>query len=226
MRVSPSAVAMAMKARERSNGQHRLYVAAVAAVLLSACGSTEEGKQATSAAAQRATGTPTTARAAAHCADVNADRWIDVPTAAGQPEVRIPQPHKWKSEPDFIQAPMKLVLRNNTLADSQGVPAITVAIGAAIEPRQDPGAVLNDTIDGFKTSGAQNISQHPVSVCGYSGRRVTYTAGKVAAAVVAIAVPTNGEMSVVIVAAQSVTPQNPTFQQDSEAVLSGIQIGS
>ncbi|MCV7390419.1 hypothetical protein [Mycolicibacterium porcinum] len=204
----------------------RLIVVAVAAALLAACSSTEENKQATSAAAQRAMGTPTPAPAAAHCADVRADRWIDVPLAAGQPTMRIPQPPNWESEPEFIKPPMKLVLRNNALADGNGVPAITVATGEAIKPDQTAEEMLNDSIAGFANIGAQNIVQRPVTVCGYSARRVTYSADTVGATVVAVAVPLEGKMSVVIVAAQSVTPQNRTFRLDSERVLSGIRIGS
>ncbi|BDD98992.1 hypothetical protein MFTT_30860 [Mycolicibacterium fortuitum subsp. fortuitum] len=189
---------------------NRLIVAAVAASLLAACSSTEEDKRANSAA---------------HCADVRADRWIDVPLAVGQPTMRIPQPPNWESEPEFIKPPMKLVLRNNALADGNGVPAITVATGEAIEPDQAPEEMLNDSIAGFADIGAQNILQRAVTVCGYSARRVTYTADRLGATVIAVAVPLEGKMSVVIVAAQSVTPQNRTFQLDSERVLSGIQIG-
>lgn len=201
---------------------------AVAAALLAACSSTEENKQATSAAAQRAMGTPTPtpAPAAAHCADVRADRWIDVPLAAGQPTMRIPQPPNWESEPEFIKPPMKLVLRNNALADGNGVPAITVATGEAIKPDQTAEEMLNDSMAGFANIGAQNMVQRPVTVCGYSARRVAYSADTVGATVVAVAVPLEGKMSVVIVAAQSVTPQNRTFRLDSERVLSGIRIGS
>lgn len=205
---------------------HRLIVAAVAAAVLTACSSPEENRRATSAAAQRATGTPTQAPAPVHCGDVRADRWIDVPLAAGQLVMRIPRPPHWESEPNFIKPPMKLVLRNNALADGSGVPAITVATGEAIDPDQAPDEMLDDSIAGFENIGAQNISQLPVTVCGYSGRRVTYTADRVSADVVAVAVPIEGKMSVVIVAAQSVTPQNRTFQRDSELVLSGIQIRS
>ncbi|STZ74166.1 Uncharacterised protein [Mycolicibacterium fortuitum] len=157
---------------------------------------------------------------------MRADRWIDVPLAAGQPTMRIPQPLNWESEPEFIKPPMKLVLRNNALADGNGVPAITVATGEAIEPDQAPEEMLNDSIAGFANIGAQNILQRAVTVCGYSARRVTYTADRLGATVIAVAVPLEGKMSVVIVAAQSVTPQNRTFQLDSERVLSGIQIGS
>ena len=189
---------------------NRLIVAAVAASLLAACSSTVEDKQATSAA---------------HCADVRADRWTDVPLAAGQPTMRIPQPPNWESEPEFIKPPMKLELRYNALADGNGVPAITVATGEAIEPDQAPEEMLNDSIAGFANIGAQNILQRAVTVCGYSARRVTYTADRLGATVIAVAVPLEGKMSVVIVAAQSVTPQNRTFQLDSERVLSGIQIG-
>ncbi|CRZ14370.1 hypothetical protein BN2156_01219 [Mycolicibacterium neworleansense] len=138
--------------------------------------------------------------------------------------MRIPQPPNWESEPDFIKPPMKLVLRNNALADGNGVPVITVAAGEATEPDQTPDEMLNDSIAGFENIGAQNISQHPATVCGYSARRVSYTADRVSATAIAVAVPIEGKMSVVIVAAQSVTPQNRTFQLDSEHILSGIQI--
>lgn len=140
--------------------------------------------------------------------------------------MRIPQPPNWESEPDFIKPPMKLVLRNNALADGHGVPAITVAMGEAIEPDQAADDMLNDSIEGFENIGAQNISQHAVTVCGYTARRVTYTAERLSATIIAVAVPIEGKMSVVIVAAQSVTPQNRTFQLDSELVLTGIQIKS
>lgn len=219
-------VVMRGSARRRRIGQ--ACAAAAAAALLATCGSGEENRQATEAAAQRITGAPTHPSGAAeqNCAHVKVDRWIDVPTVAGEPAMRIPQPPDWESEPDFIKPPMKLVLRNNALADGQGVPAITVATGEAIEPDKPAGDALDDSIEGFENVGAQNITQQPVTVCGYSARRVTYTAESVSASVVAVAVPVKGNMSVVIVAAQSVTPQNPTFQADSELILSGMQITS
>lgn len=67
--------------------------------------------------------------------------------------MRIPQPPNWESEPEFIKPPMKLVLRNNALADGNGVPAITVATGEAIEPDQAPEEMLNDSIAGFANMG-------------------------------------------------------------------------
>ena len=217
---------MRESARQRRIGQ--ACAAAAAAVLLATCGSEGDNRQATAAAAQRVTEAPTGTSAAAeqNCAQVEVNRWIDVPTVAGEPAMRLPQPPNWEPESDFIKPPMKLVLRNNTLADSLGVPAITVATGEVIGPDKSASDALDDSIEGFENVGAQNITQRAIAVCGYSARRVTYTAESVSASVVAVAVPVKGTMSVVIVAAQSVTPLNPTFRADSELILSGMQIVS
>ncbi|MFV8173318.1 hypothetical protein [Mycolicibacterium peregrinum] len=99
------------------------------------------------------------------CEQLHSDAWIEVPgTGPDEPRVRVAQPPGWVPVPEFAKGPVKLVLRNESLTDGVTNPAISVSIGDATDGDRSPKDLLSETIKGFQSIGAQNITQVPSEI--------------------------------------------------------------
>ncbi|OBB90482.1 hypothetical protein [Mycolicibacterium peregrinum] len=166
------------------------------------------------------------------CEQLHSDAWIEVPgTGPDEPRVRVAQPPGWVPVPEFAKGPVKLVLRNESLTDGVTNPAISVSIGDATDGDRSPKDLLSDTIKGFQSIGAQNITQVPSEICGFPALMVNYTTppdDKISktsyVTSVSVMVPLGAKVWNIVALAQSTAPNNPTFMADAQVMLAGLRI--
>ncbi|OBJ98753.1 hypothetical protein A5638_09065 [Mycolicibacterium fortuitum] len=169
---------------------------------------------------------------AQNCEQLHSDAWIEVPeTGPDEPRVRVAQPPGWEPAPEFAKGPVKLVLRNVSLSDGVSNPAISVSTGDATDGNRSPRDLLNDTIKGFESIGAQNITQVPSEICGFPALMVNYTTppdeqiSKTSyITAVSVMVPLGAKVFNIVALAQSTAPNNPTFMADAQVMLAGLRI--
>ncbi|MGV9803758.1 hypothetical protein ACWDTP_37515 [Mycobacterium sp. NPDC003449] len=164
------------------------------------------------------------------CADVAVDNWAEVsPAAPGEPTVRVPQPTNWVPVPELAQPPIKFIMRNPALVVAGTVPVVSLSVGDATDGRKTPQDLLDDSFTGFKMGGAQNITSHNATVCGFPGRMIDYftrapDGTQITVRAVSVMIPVGARIMNVVATVQSAHPDDPTYQRDSELVISGLTI--
>lgn len=150
-------------------------------------------------------------------------------TAAGQPEIQLPQPAGWERNTMQDSELVRLVLINTSLVKNGFAPNIVVTVV--------PSSGTFDQIIDNEISTLQKMMKTDVpegelgTVCGFESYTVTYDASGMEGLPVhpitsrMIVVPKEGGGSnTVVLTVQTTDPDNPTYQEDSQAMLDGVQI--
>ncbi|KHO17555.1 hypothetical protein [Mycolicibacterium setense] len=222
-------------------GDTKRGVAVLAAgLILSGCTQTTAGTatagfepSAHSAGSNNTTAPASPGYKAQTCEQLHSDRWIELPvTAPDEPRVRIAQPPGWDPVPELAKDAVKLVLRNVSLSDGVTNPAVSVATGDATDGERSPRDLLNDSVEGFKAGGGQNITQVPAEICGFPALMANYTVppdagGKtIYVTGVTVMVPLGSRVWNVVALAQSTAPDNKTYMADAQVMLAGLRIAT
>ncbi|CDP88662.1 MULTISPECIES: hypothetical protein [Mycolicibacterium] len=208
-------------------------VGLAAGLILSGCSTTVEGtaKAGFDASGHSAADPGGSGYKAQSCEQLHSDRWIELPgTAPGEPRVRIAQPPGWEPVPELAKDAVKLVLRNVSLSDGVTNPAVSVATGDATDGDKSPKDLLNDSLEGFKAGGGQNVDQVSSEICGFPAVMANYTlpptnGGKtIYVTGISVMVPMGSKVWNVVALAQSTSPNNKTYMADAQVMLAGLRI--
>ncbi|GAA4755715.1 LpqN/LpqT family lipoprotein [Gordonia alkaliphila] len=150
-------------------------------------------------------------------------------TAAGQPEIQLPQPAGWERNTSQDSELVRLVLVNTSLTKAGFTPNIVVTVTPSTGTFDE--IVDKELAAVRKGMGVEVPAGESGTICGFESYTVTYEASGVQGVAVhpitsrMIVVPTvNGGSSTVVLTVQSTDPTNPTYIADSTAMLDGVQI--
>jgi hypothetical protein len=166
--------------------------------------------------------------AAEKCSAVPAEMLTLQAQSPDEPVVRIPLPRGWdrvtKADSDMVRA----MLRASFLDSGGAAPTAVVAIAKA--PGSIPaGGVFDRQLSDLKRAlDATIVSQTPLRVCDLPARDIQYTAsihgGPEHPVRVVVVADQDTPTYVVTLTAQSLEPDNPTYRNDADTLLRGLQV--
>jgi hypothetical protein len=178
-----------------------------------------------------------TVAAAYNCKQVSAPMTSIDPHKDTEPRLRIPQPPGWEQSKMFnpgggdpVNSPIiRTILINKSLAAKGFAPNAIVTMSSL------PGAKVSDAFAAMRkdltSSGGTDISETDGTLCGLPAQTVSWTAPAVPGAAPArpaktlvVADQVQDMVYVISVSVQTTDPGNPTYQKDSDTILSGLQV--
>jgi hypothetical protein len=160
------------------------------------------------------------------CAKVSAPLSTILPQHDGEPMLRLPQPAGWERLTAMDSEVVRYMTRNPSLRASAAVTQEDVTKSNA-----SPEDIIAAEFSNATTFvGATDVvtSPHP-PVCGYPAGTVTFNVpqrgGIPPLSGLALAVITTGARKyAVVVTVQTAEPDNPTYVEDSKAIVDGFQV--
>jgi hypothetical protein len=147
-----------------------------------------------------------------------------------EPVLKIPQPDGWERVTMMDSELIRFTMRNPSLATDNFAPTAVVTLESqpgAHDPQEvfdAQSAVLEQGV------GATDVQSTPGMLCGLQSETISYVTppiGPIAphpAKVVCAVLQTDEKTFAMTVTVQSADPDNPTYQKDSEAILTGFQM--
>jgi hypothetical protein len=162
-----------------------------------------------------------------NCAQVSAPLiWIE-PRTDTEPRLRIPQPPGWEQTKDTPA--IRIFLINESLVANKNFPPTAIVTLEEVEG----GGKKNDVFEQTRsrmTEGATDLSVTDGTVCGRPAQTVSWTAPAMFSApahpakLLLVADQARDKTYLVTLTVESVEPANPTYQHDSETILTGLQV--
>ena len=169
----------------------------------------------------------TAADAGNACATVEGDL-IDADAAAGEPTLALPFPPGWEPNTQMNSVLLRLAVTNPGIARDGFAP--TVVVTAEPSPA-DVQVAFDQQLAGLETvTDSAGVTPETGEICGYESMTFDYTlpaAGAIPerpAQVQIIVVPHEEETITYTITAQASAPADPSYEQDLETILSGVQI--
>lgn len=214
----------------------RLTAATIAAVALtSGCAKVVTG----SAMSAPGNGSPTgptgsasssTPDAAASCAHVDVPLQ-DVPTRSdSEPLLRVPKLPGWKRVTKMDSEVIRFTLVDSDLIADNFAPNLVVTLEDT--PQLDPQAVFDQQKNNLRdVVGASDMAQTPATICGLPAVKLTFslppmgteTSSRPAQALAVVA-HIGSHQFLATATMQTTDADNPTYQQDSQTMLDGLQV--
>lgn len=146
------------------------------------------------------------------------------------PVLSIPRPPGWERFTMMDSELVRYMLVNRGLVADQFAPNVVVTI-ESIPGHESADSVLTKNRNAIETlGGATDLAYTPTTVCGQPAERITYTGAPQGTTparpiiTLATVIHTGGRTFGVAVTVQSTRPDNPTYQRDIEAILTGFQV--
>jgi hypothetical protein len=178
-----------------------------------------------------------TVAAAYNCKQVSAPMTSIDPRKDTEPRLRIPHPPGWEQSKMFnpggddpVSSPViRAILINKSLAAKGFAPNAIVTMNSL------SGAKVSDAFAAVQkdltSSGGTDISSTDGTLCGLPAQTVRWTAAAVPGAAparpaktVVVADQVQDMVYVISVSVQTTDPDNPTYQKDSDTILTGLQV--
>ncbi len=198
-------------------------VAAVALLVAPGCTRTVTGSAVLGAGAADAKGS--------QCKQVSAPLTSIPSQAAGEPQLRIPQPPGWQRASMLDSAIIRFTMGNKALAADDFMPTAVVTLESVPGGNTDHKTIFDQEraalIDRLGAAGLQTVE---TTLCGVTAEIVSYDAPsmgripprKIKTLMVANAFNANTYVATVTV--QSTEPDNRTYARDTETILTGFQM--
>jgi len=198
-----------------------LIAAATVAVLLPSCTRTVDDARAV--AGERPTATAEAG--GGECTPVDVPLVV-VPTDAGEPVLKIPKPPGWERFTEMDSEMVRFTMRNESLAASA---VVTFESGAGTgDPQEALDGVREGMMDVLGPDADVDITTR--THCGLTAERIQYInpgfgqSGPMPGTALAIAMVHDGMFYVAAVNVLTKAPDNPTYERDAEAIITGFQM--
>lgn len=205
----------------------RLVALPIVAAALVPCGCGAQTPSGPSAAgAAPAANTTATAQS---CTVVSAPLTAIDARSDTEPRLRIPQPPGWDRNGSLDSQLLRFTMVNKSLVADNIAPTAVVTLHSQ-RGHLDAGQVFDKERSLLVSEvGATNMSVNNATVCGLPARTVSYTAtfGRQpphSLKLICVADQIGDQTYAVTVTVQTTDPANPTYQQDSETILTGLQV--
>jgi hypothetical protein len=201
-----------------------LIAVVTAAALLSGC-----ARDITGTAVTAAGGPPVTADGGAACAPVDAPL-ADIPTAAGEPQLRIPVPTGWERNTMLDSRVIRFAIVATSLIADQFAPNAVVTLESARGVQEPQDVFEQNRANLVRMMGAADLKTESNTTCGLPSETTTYTAPAMGAApqrpVVMHAVVAQGDRTTFLatLTLQTTDPSNPAYAKDSREIVDGFQM--
>ncbi|RDH74945.1 hypothetical protein DVS77_28830 [Mycolicibacterium moriokaense] len=167
---------------------------------------------------------------AADCTAVDAPL-TSIPAKSDQePVMKIPQPDGWERVTLMDSELIRFTMRNARLVEGGFAPTAVVTLESHrgfAEPRE----VFNAQQDALESGiGATNVRVTETTLCELPAETMDYVTPRIGtlpphpATVLTAVMHTDGTTYATTVTLQSANPDNPTYRQDAEEILSGFQM--
>lgn len=147
-----------------------------------------------------------------------------------EPVMRIPTPPGWVRTTMMDSELIRFAMRNDDLTAQGFTPNVVVTLESA-PGVQDAGLIFTNMRDALESGiGATDVRETERALCGVPARTFDYqmpAMGNVAphpAVALGAVMRTERRTFAVSVTVQTLVPENPTYQRDSEAILDGFQL--
>lgn len=147
-----------------------------------------------------------------------------------EPVMRIPTPPGWVRTTMMDSELIRFAMRNDDLTAQGFTPNAVVTLESA-PGAQDAGLIFTNMRDALESGiGATAVRETERSLCGEPARTFNYqmpAMGNVAphpAVALGAVMRTGGRTFAVSVTVQTLVPEDPTYQRDSESILDGFQL--
>ncbi|KUH92695.1 hypothetical protein [Mycobacterium sp. IS-3022] len=181
-------------------------------------------------------GADLSAAATAEGADASQCETTDAPLTTipargdNEPVMKIPQPPNWIRSTMLDSELIRFALRNDRLT-TDGFAANVVVTFESAAGTQDAGLVFDNMLDALESGlGATDVRITEGTLCALPARTFRYqmpVLGNVArhpAIALGVVMHTNNATYAVSVTAQTMDPDDPTYQRDTEMMLTGFQL--
>jgi hypothetical protein len=161
---------------------------------------------------------------------------VDAPMASipdhndEEPVMKIPQPEGWERVTMMDSELIRFTMRNKDLARDGFAPTAVVTLEShrgIAEPRE----VFDAQQDALKSAlGATNVQMTETTLCELPAETLEYTTPQLGllpphpAKVITAVLHTDDMTYAMTMTVQSADPDNPTYQRDSEMILTGFQM--
>lgn len=165
------------------------------------------------------------------CQAVSAPLTSVPPRAAGEPELRIPQPSGWQRNRMLDSAIIRFAMADPEEAARNFAPAAVVTLESEPGTTQDQQAIFDrERATLVSSMGVTNMHKRSTTLCGHPAELIDYDApamGRIpprrAKTLIAIAVlGSNTYLATVTV--QAANPGNPRYVRDAQSILTGFQM--
>ncbi|KUI20385.1 hypothetical protein AU193_17130 [Mycobacterium sp. GA-1285] len=147
-----------------------------------------------------------------------------------EPVLKIPTPPGWVRTTMMDSELIRFAMRNDELTTQGFTPNVVVTLESA-PGMQDADVVFANMRDALESGiGATDVRETERTLCGAPARTFDYqmpAMGSVAAhpaVALGAVLRTEGQTFAISVTAQTLDPEDPTYQRDSETILDGFQL--
>jgi hypothetical protein len=165
------------------------------------------------------------------CEQVSAPLTAIDSRAAGEPQLKIPQPTGWERASMLDSEIIRFTMRNKGLSDNNFMPTAVVTLESVPEGSSDNQAIFDqERVALVDRLGATGLSTTETTRCGDEAELVDYDApaiGRVPSRKVRtlmVAGTFHGNTFVSTVTVQSTDPGNNVYTRDADTVLTGFQM--
>lgn len=194
------------------------------------CGSDDAPK-----AAESSSGSSSSASSGATAESTGADctavdvPLTEIPSGNGEPMLSIPQPPGWEPSEEVTNEMIPFAMVNADLV-SEGFAPTAVVTRESVDGKVPAEDVFESNRSTLTAAGGADLQTTQTSVCGQPAERVEYTCpptgqvGPRPCRLLNVVAPTDDRTFLITVTVQTTDPANPTYQQDSSAILDGFQV--
>jgi hypothetical protein len=170
-------------------------------------------------------------RKATDCDQVSAPLTPIDPHAAGEPQLKIPQPPGWERASMLDSDVIRFTMRNKDLVDKDFTPTAVVTLESVPGGDADSKTIFDQERSALVDRlGASNLQISETTRCGDDAELVDYDApsmGRIPSRKIKtlmVAGAFNGSTYVATVTVQSTDPDNAVYARDTGTVLTGFQM--
>lgn len=167
---------------------------------------------------------------ATDCTTVDAPLTAIAPRGPGEPVLKIPQPAGWERVTMMDSELIRYTMRNTGLATAGFAPTAVVTLESR-PGLTEPDDVFEAQRQGLRSGlGAKDMQTANTTLCGLPAATIDYQMPSVGglpphpARVLCAVLQSGARTYAMTVTVQSADPDNPTFQRDAEAILTGFQM--
>lgn len=159
------------------------------------------------------------------CTSVDAPL-VTVPTDAGEPVLKLPQPTGWERMTEMDSDMVRYTLRNPSLSSSAVVTFESVA--GTGDPEEALDGVRTGMMDVLGPGADVDAERH--LQCGLTAETIDYVnpgfgqSGPLPATALSVVMMHDGTTYIASVNVLTKTPENPTYARDAEAIITGFQM--
>ena len=165
------------------------------------------------------------------CEQVSAPLTAIDPHAAGEPQLKIPQPAGWERASMLDSDVIRFTMRNKGLSDNNFMPTAVVTLESVPDGSNDNQAIFDQERAALvERLGATGLSTTETTRCGDEAELVDYDAPSMGpiparkARTLMVAGTFHDNTFVSTVTVQSTDPDNNVYARDTDTVLTGFQM--